>query len=95
MLIRSFASDPEPDPPPTTAQQIERLKEELAAAQQTLLERQSRLEEAQQRLVLISKIARDNERCRRAPTVSWAAVRAVLYCGRESLAKIGTDLPVL
>ncbi|MFY1693363.1 hypothetical protein [Plantactinospora sp. WMMB782] len=90
MQLRSYASDPEPDPPPTLTQQVERLKAELAVTQQALLERQARLNEAQQRLVLISKIARDDERCRRAPTVSWAA----LYCGPDNLARIGTDLPI-
>ncbi|GIG92712.1 hypothetical protein [Plantactinospora endophytica] len=92
MIHRSFD---QPERPPTTpAPQHQRLAAELAACQQALCDIQGRLADARHRLALISKIARDDARCRRAPTVSWAAVRAALYAQPDTLDRIGADLPL-
>ncbi|MEQ4306041.1 hypothetical protein ABNF97_32420 [Plantactinospora sp. B6F1] len=73
--------------------QLHRLREELASCQQVMCEMQGRLNDARSRLAVIGRIARDDARCRRAPTVSWAAVRAALYCQPDMLDRIGPDLP--
>ncbi|WP_159079569.1 hypothetical protein [Plantactinospora sp. BC1] len=92
MRVDAYSSDP--PPPMTLEQQNERLKAELASCQQALCNLQSRLTEAKVRLGMISRIVRDVERTRRAPGVSFAAVRAALYVQPDRLRDLGADIPI-
>ncbi|GIG92024.1 hypothetical protein [Plantactinospora endophytica] len=89
--------DEYPDPPPPTRlkQQNERLQAELASCQQALRLLEARLTEAKVRLGMISRIVQDADRTRRAPAVSFAAVRAALYVQPDRLRDLGADLPIL
>lgn len=93
MLHHAF--HPPEQPSLTPEQRTERLKAELASCQQALCALQSELTEAKSRLGMISRIARDVERTRRAPGVSWAAVRAALYARPGKPPDRGPDLPIL
>ncbi|MBE1489037.1 hypothetical protein [Plantactinospora soyae] len=93
MLYHAF--HPPDQPSLTHEQRTERLRAELAATQQALCVLQGALTDAKTRLGMISRIARDVERTRRAPGASWAAVRAALYSRPEGLKDVGPDLPIL
>jgi chromosome segregation ATPase len=95
VYVHAFSSGPEPPPPLSREQQIEKLRREVDSYQEALIDLQQRLNEARSRLGLISKIVRDRERTQRAPWVSWAAVRAALYAKPDSLGGVGPDLPIL
>ncbi|MBE1487251.1 hypothetical protein [Plantactinospora soyae] len=93
MLHHAF--NPPERPRMTPEQHVERLKQELASCQTTMIDMQSRLAEARGRLGLISKIVGDDARCRRAPGVAWAAVRAALYAEPDRLRDLRPDAPIL
>ncbi|MFY1673224.1 hypothetical protein ACN27G_25200 [Plantactinospora sp. WMMB334] len=90
-----FDAAPQPPEPPrlTAEQQIERLTKQTQSQERVLLDLHRRLCDARARLALISRIARDQDRCRRTPESSWAAVRAALHARPDNLRLVPRNLP--